>query len=98
MSGFEGLDQLYDVPASVMARLVGGPFDGEEQSFPVALLGSPCPRLVCVVPSQGLLTVSEGAGPPRRLQQAVYEALRDGNGFFSRDDLGRVRFDYWGLQ
>lgn len=98
MSGDVRLDRLYDVPASVTARLVGGPFDGEERPFPAALLRSVCPRLVGVVPSQGLLMVSEGAGPPRRLQQAVYEALRDANGFFSRDDRGQVRFDYWGLQ
>lgn len=97
MSGGD-LDQFYDVPASVMARLVGGPYDGREQPFPADLLSGVCPRLVLVAPPDGLLPVTDGSGPPRLLERVMYEALRDGNGFLSRDDEGRVRFDFWGLQ
>lgn len=95
MSG--DLDRFYDAPATVVARLVGGPFDGEEQPFSGALLETVCPYLARVVPPD---CVSEGAaaGPPRRLPQAMYRALRDADGFLSRDDEGRVRFDFWGLQ
>jgi hypothetical protein len=92
------LDRLYDAPATVTARLCGGPYDGREQPFPADLLNDVSPRLILTAPPDGLLPVTEGAGPPRRLGRVMYEALRDANGFLSRDDAGRVRFDYWGVQ
>jgi hypothetical protein len=98
VSGEVSLDGLYDVPVSVTARLVGGPYDGREQPFPAGLLNDVSPRLILVAPPDGLLPVTDGSGPPRRLERVAYEALRDADGFLSRDDAGRVRFDYWGFQ
>jgi hypothetical protein len=92
-----GLDRFYDAPVSVTASLRGGPFDGEERPFPAALLETVCPYLVCVMPP-GCVSEGTAPGPPKLLQRAVYQALRDADGFLSRDDAGRVRFDYWGLQ
>lgn len=97
MSGGDRLDRFYDVPASVVARLVGGPFDGQERPFSAALLEAVCPYLVCVVPAQGISLGTE-PGPPKTLPRALYRALRDADGFLTRDDEGRVRFDFWGLQ
>jgi hypothetical protein len=89
------LDRFYDVPTSVTARLVGGPFDGEERPFPGQLLQNVFPRLVVVMPPGGL-PVIDGSGPPLRMARAEYEARRDAHGFLSRDDGGRVRFDFGG--
>jgi hypothetical protein len=91
------LDRLYAVPTAVTARLVGGPYDGREQSFPGVLLQGVAPRLFFLAPEpEGLPLVGATAGPPPLIRQVVYEALRDGGGFYSRDDQGRVRFDFWG--
>jgi hypothetical protein len=98
VSDYRELAGLYDAPATVIARLVGGPYDGREQPFPADLLNSVCPRLVLIAPPDGLLPVTDGSGPPRRLERVAYEALRDADGFLSRDDAGRVRFDFWGVQ
>ncbi|MEU8920390.1 hypothetical protein AB0D10_05540 [Kitasatospora sp. NPDC048545] len=92
------LDRFYDVPDVVTARLHGGPCDGEATSFPAALMESVRPHLVRVVPLKLVLPAAEASGPPERVQRAFYQALRDDFGFFSRDDSGRVRFDFWGLQ
>ena len=97
MSAFEELAPLYDVPATVTIRLVGGPFDGEERQFPEAYLSMTRPRFECVSPFSGL-SLADLSGPPQRTRRAVYEGLRDGWGLLSRDDRGRVRFDFWGLQ
>jgi hypothetical protein len=91
------LDQYYDVPATATARLIGGPYDGREQPFPGTLLLGPMPRLYFLAPPpDGLPLVGATAGPPPRIEQVVYEALRGADGFVSRDDAGRVRFDFWG--
>lgn len=97
MSGFEELAPLYDVPATVTIRLVGGPFDGEDHPFPEAYLPMACPQFECALPFVGL-SLADLSGPPQRLQRAVYQGLRDGWGMPSRDDRGRVRFDFWGLR
>jgi hypothetical protein len=93
-----GLDRFYDVPDAVTARLHGGPFDGEERLYPAVLLESQVvARLEVMIPPVGL-SLGDRPGPPRRVRRAVYVALPDDFGFFSRDDAGRVRFDFWGLQ
>jgi hypothetical protein len=91
-----GLDRFYEVSASAVAWLVGGPYDGREQPFPGVLLEGAQPRLFFLAESVDLPLVGVTAGPPPRVEQVVYEALRDGGGFYSRDDQGRVRFDFWG--
>ena len=92
------LERFYDVPSAVTVLLVGGPFDGEERQFSAALLKlQVVARLECVMPQLGLQLGSE-PGPPKALPRATYQALRDEFGFFSRDDQGRVRFDFWGLR
>jgi hypothetical protein len=90
------LERFYDVPAAVTAWLVGGPYDGREQPFPGVLLEGAAPRLFFLAPPDGLPLVGATAGSPPRIEQVVYEALRDGGGYFSRDDQGRVRFEFWG--
>jgi hypothetical protein len=88
------LDRFYDVPASVTARLVGGPFDGEERPFPAHLLESVIPRFILAeLPT---FTVADFEGPPQLLKRVAYGARRDAHGFLSRDDVGRVRFDFLG--
>jgi hypothetical protein len=91
-----GLERFYGVPATTVAWLVGGPYDGREQSFPGVLLEGAAPRLYFLAAAESLPLVGATAGPPPRIEQVVYEALRDGGGFYSRDDQGRVRFDFWG--
>jgi hypothetical protein len=92
-----GLERFYGVSTSAVAWLVGGPYDGREQPFPGVLLQGAAPRLFFLAPqSADLPLVGATAGPPPLIRQVVYEALRDGGGFYSRDDQGRVRFDFWG--
>ncbi|WP_035796375.1 hypothetical protein [Kitasatospora mediocidica] len=97
MSGFEELAPLYDVPATVTIRLVGGPFDGEERPFPGAYLSMVCPQFECALPFSGF-SLADLSGPPQLVRRAVYQGLRNDWGLLSRDDQGRVRFDFWGLQ
>ncbi|WP_030237854.1 hypothetical protein [Streptomyces sp. NRRL S-350] len=88
----------YDGPTDETAFLRGGPFDGELEPFPPTLLDDVCPRLVRRLPPQLLPPDPDPAKPPHRVPRAVYQALRDHHGFFSRDDRGRIRFDFWGFQ
>ncbi len=76
--------------------LVGGPSDGAEHTIGSARLRDVCPQFKVLLPVPFSLGGRGGEEPIRRPVVEHYELLRDVCGMPSRDDMGRLRFQWRG--
>ena len=76
--------------------LVGGPSDGAEHSIDSGRLRDVCPQFHLLPEPTVTLGGRGGEQPIRPPVVEHYELLRDQHGLPSRDDVGRLRFQWRG--